>query len=63
MKKADASGAEFVVFATEEELARGEVAVKALREHPGDVAYFTEQTTVSIDDLPLSLSTAMNVLK
>lgn len=63
MKKADASGAEFVVFATEEELARGEVAVKALREHATETPYFKEQTTVAIDDLPLSLSTAMNALQ
>ena len=41
MKKADASGAEFAVFATEDELAQGTVGIKALR------APFAEQTLVA----------------
>ena len=56
MKKADASGARFAVFATEDELADGNVSVKALRE--GETA-FSEQTTVSLDAVAETVARAL----
>ena len=56
MKKADASGAQYAVFATEDELASGTVSVKALRE--GATTY-AEQTTVALSDAAQAVATAL----
>ena len=57
MKKADASGARFAIFATEDELARGAVAVKALRE--GEASW-VEQTLVALADAPAAVAAALS---
>ena len=56
MKKADASGAAFAVFATEDETAQGLVAVKALREGAGA---FAEQTTVPAAEAAAAVAAAV----
>ena len=58
MKKADASGARFAVFATADELAGGNVGVKALRE--GETQ-FTEQTLVAIDSIVETMTKSLAV--
>lgn len=50
MKKANASGAEFAVFATEDELAAGQVSVKAMRAHDDREVPFAEQVNVPYDE-------------
>lgn len=62
MKKADASGAEFVVFATEDEMAEGAVAVKALREHAGQAVPFAEQQRVALADAAEAVAGALRSL-
>ncbi len=62
MKKADASGAEYVVFATEDELAAGTVAVKALRKHAGPVA-FSRQSAVAVAEAADAVAEALKELK
>lgn len=62
MKKADASGAEFVVFATEDEMAEGAVAVKALREHAGQTVPFAEQSRVALADAADAVAQALRSL-
>ena len=57
MKKADASGARFALFATEGELANGQVAIKALRENE---TQFTEQSLVAKDAAVETLVNAFN---
>lgn len=47
MKKADASGAELVVFATEDEMAEGQVSIKAMRDR-GPEAPFAQQQRVPL---------------
>lgn len=61
MKKADASGAEFVVFAAEDEVAEGVVAIKALREHEG--AVYREQARESIAEAPEKIAAALKALR
>ena len=61
MKKADASGAEFVVFAAEDEVAEGVVAIKALREHEG--AAYREQARESIAEAPEKIAAALKALR
>ncbi len=64
MKKANSSGADFAVFATEDELAQGEVSVKGLRERPGgEPAPFAQQTRVGIEKAPEALRAALEALK
>ena len=62
MKKADASGAEFVVFATEDEMAEGCVAVKALREHAGQAVAFAQQQKVPVAEAAAAIAAAMKAL-
>lgn len=62
MKKADASGAEFVVFATEDEMAEGAVSVKALREHAGQAVPFAEQQRVALADAAEAVAGALRSL-
>lgn len=59
MKKADASGAEFAVFATADELAQGKVAVKCLRDHGEDVVPFAEQTLVDVAEAAAAIEAAV----
>ncbi len=61
MKKADASGAEFAVFATVDELAQGMVSVKALRQREG--VAFAEQTTVSLAEAPALIKAAFDAIQ
>lgn len=61
MKKANTSGAEFVVFATDDELSRGEVAVKGLRDRDFD-APFREQTCVALEDAAQTLASALKAV-
>lgn len=61
MKKADASGAEFAVFATEDELAQGMVGVKSLRAREN--AAFAEQTLVPLGEVAASLAAAIERLR
>ncbi|MDY3115289.1 MAG: histidine--tRNA ligase [Sutterella sp.] len=49
MKKADASGAEFAIFATDDELAAGTVLVKSLRDHASMAA--GEQKAIAVADV------------
>lgn len=56
MKKADASGARFAVFAAEDELASGTVSVKALRE--GEKAY-AEQTALPLAGAAAAIAAAL----
>lgn len=60
MKKADASGAEFAVFATEDELAQGTVGIKALRAH--EHAPFAEQTLVATAEAADKVAEALAAL-
>ena len=62
MKKADASGAEFVVFATEDEMAEGCVAVKALRDHAGENVAFAQQQKVPVAEAAAAIAAAMKAL-
>ena len=55
MKKADASGARFAVFAAEDELAAGTVSVKALRE--GEKSY-AEQTALPLAGAAAAIAAA-----
>ena len=55
MKKADASGAEYAVFATADELAQGKVAVKCLR--------FAQQTLVDVADAPTAVAQAIAAVR
>lgn len=57
MKKADASGARFAVFATEEELAAGTVGIKALR---SDETRFAEQTALPFSEAQSALREALS---
>ena len=61
MKKADASGAEFAVFATEDELAQGTVGIKALRAH--EQAPFAEQTLVATAEAADKVAEALTALR
>lgn len=64
MKKADASGADYAVFATEDELAEGAVSVKALRSSPdGRAVPYAEQTRVALEDAPAAVAAALAELK
>lgn len=63
MKKADASGAEFAVFAAGDELAQGKVAVKCLREHNNIVVPFAEQTLVDVDEAPAAIEAAVAAVR
>ena len=56
MKKADASGARFAVFAAEDELAAGTVSVKALRE--GEKSY-AEQTALPLAGAAAAIAAAL----
>lgn len=56
MKKADASGARFAVFAAEDELAAGTVSVKALRE--GEKSY-AEQTVLPLAGAAAAIAAAL----
>lgn len=58
MKKADASGAEFVVFATEDEMAEGCVSVKALREHGEKPTPFAEQRKLPVAEAAQAVAAA-----
>ena len=60
MKKADASGAAFAVFATEDEMAQGLVAVKALRAGAGAYA---EQTTVPVAEVAARVAEALRAAR
>lgn len=62
MKKADASGAEYAVFATADELAQGKVAVKCLREHAAEVP-FAQQTLVDVADAPTAVAQAIAAVR
>lgn len=62
MKKADASGAEYAVFATADELAQGKVAVKCLREHAAEVL-FAQQTLVDVADAPTAVAQAIAAVR
>lgn len=62
MKKADASGAEYAVFATADELAQGKVAVKCLREHAVEVP-FAQQTLVDVADAPTAVAQAIAAVR
>lgn len=62
MKKADASGAEYAVFATADELAQGKVAVKCLREHAAEVP-FAQQTLVDIANAPTAVAQAIAAVR
>lgn len=62
MKKADASGAEYAVFATAGELAQGKVAVKCLREHAAEVP-FAQQTLVDVADAPTAVAQAIAAVR
>lgn len=62
MKKADASGAEYAVFATADELAQGKVAVKCLREHAAEVP-FAQQTLVDVADAPTGVAQAIAAVR
>ena len=62
MKKADASGAEYAVFATADELAQGKVAVKRLREHAAEVP-FAQQTLVDVADAPTAVAQAIAAVR
>ena len=59
MKKADASGAEFAIFATQDELAQNMVSVKALRERTNSM--FTEQSTVTLDEAAEQVCAALKI--
>ena len=61
MKKADASGAEFAVFATEDELAQGSVAVKALRARENGP--FGEQTLVAVSEAAEKIAEALAAVR
>lgn len=63
MKKADASGAEYAVFATADELAQGKVAVKCLREHGDQQAPFAQQTLVDVQDAPAAVASAIEAVR
>ena len=64
MKKADASGADFAVFATEDELADGAVSVKALRAYDdGRTVPFAEQTRVALADAPKAVAAALATMR
>ncbi len=58
MRRADASGAEFVVIVGESEASQGQAAVKALRATADD-APFARQSTVAIEQLGAALADAM----
>lgn len=58
MKKADASGAEFVVFATEDEMAEGCVSVKALREQGEKPTPFAEQRKLPVAEAAQAVAAA-----
>ncbi len=60
MKKADASGAEFALFATTDELAQGKVAVKALRARAE--APYTEQSLLAFEEAPEAIRQALCAL-
>ncbi len=62
MKKADASGAEYAVFATADELAQGKVAVKCLRDHAAEVP-FAQQTLVDVADAPTAVAQAIAAVR
>lgn len=62
MKKADASDAEYAVFATADELAQGKVAVKCLREHAAEVP-FAQQTLVDVADAPTAVAQAIAAVR
>lgn len=62
MKKADASRAEYAVFATADELAQGKVAVKCLREHAAEVP-FAQQTLVDVADAPTAVAQAIAAVR
>ena len=59
MKKADASGAMYAVFATEGELARQQVGVKALRRIENVTMPFAQQTLVRVDRVARKVAQAL----
>ena len=63
MKKADGSGAEFVVFATEDEMAEGCVSVKALREHADRTVAFAQQQKVAVSEAARTIAEALAALR
>ena len=63
MKKADGSGAEFVVFATEDEMAEGCVSVKALREHADRTVAFAQQQKVAVSEAAGTIAEALAALR
>lgn len=62
MKKADASGARFALFATEGELAQGKMAIKALRQIEGVEMPFAQQTLVAPEEAPELIAQAIEKL-
>ena len=63
MKKADASGALFAVFATEDECAQGVLGIKALRTREGEEMPFAAQTPVKIEEAPAQLVEALRKVR
>lgn len=63
MKKADSSGAEYVIFATEEELSQGVVGVRTLRDHGGQDVEFSQQQLVPVDEVAQRVKTAYAALQ